>query len=45
MAKAEPQPVARLWLTGEAMAQGQGQTLKSIEPVALGNDVQARLSP
>lgn len=43
MAKAEPQPVARLWLTGEAMAQSQGYTLKSIEPVTLGSDVQARL--
>ena len=43
MAKAEPQPVARLWLKGEAMAQGQGYTLKSIEHVALGSDVQARL--
>jgi hypothetical protein len=43
MAKAEPQPVARLRLTGEAMTRGQGYTLKSIEPVALGSDVQARL--
>ena len=43
MAKAEPQPVARLWLTGEAMAQGQGYTLKSIGPVALGSHVQGRL--
>ena len=43
MAKAEPQPVARLWLKGEAMAQGQGYTVKSNAPVALGSDVQARL--
>ena len=41
MAKAEPQPVARLWLTGEAMAQGQGYTLKSIEPIAFVSDAGA----
>ena len=28
---------------GEAMAQGSGYTVKSIEPVAIGGDVQARL--
>jgi quercetin dioxygenase-like cupin family protein len=43
MVEAEPQPVARLWLKGEDMAQGQGYTVKSIEPVAIGSDVQARL--